>query len=245
MVGESPYGSCDKGGAVKRMLIPAAAAVLLCAAVAAGQKSEVGDRVVSSAIVLKEIAGIPEQGIPQDLLGKASCIAVVPSMIKAGFIAAGNYGKGVISCRLQGGTGPWSPPSMIMVGGGSFGLQLGVQATDLILVIMNLSGLESLLGSRFTLGGDVSVAAGPVGRTAAAETDAFLSAKILAYSRARGLFAGVSLKGGVVRPDVDAIQVLYGKPLEPRTILFEGVAEIPRDAQIFVDELNRLSPAKK
>jgi lipid-binding SYLF domain-containing protein len=233
------------GGIVNRILILAAALVLPCTTASAGPTSEVGDRVVSSAIVLKEIAGIPEQGIPHDLLDKASCIAVVPSMIKAGFIAAGNYGKGVISCRLKGGAGPWSPPSMIMVGGGSFGLQLGVQSTDLILVIMNLSGLESLLNSKFTLGGDASVAAGPVGRTATAETDAFLSARILAYSRSRGLFAGISLKGGVVRPDMDAIQVLYGKAIEPRTILFEGVQNIPKDAQIFVDEINRLSPKKK
>jgi len=213
--------------------------------VPAGASTEVGDRVVSSAIVLKEVSNIPENGIPQDLLDKCSCVAVIPSMKKAGFIAAGNYGKGVISCRLNNGTGSWSPPSMIMIGGGSFGLQLGVQSTDLILVIMNLSGLESLLSSKFTLGGDASVAAGPVGRTATAETDAFFSAKILAYSRSRWLFAGISLKGGVVRPDQDAIQVLYGKAIPPRTILFEGVPDVPKDAKIFMDELSRISPKKK
>ena len=229
---------------MKKVMIIASAVLLFSGAAGAAPKSEVGDRVVSSAVVLKEVANIPETGIPRDLLDKCSCIAVIPSMKKAGFIAAGNYGKGVLSCRLNGGTGPWSPPSMIMIGGGSFGLQLGVQSTDLILVIMNLSGLESLLTSKFTLGGDASVAAGPVGRTAAAETDAFLSAKILAYSRSRGLFAGISLKGGVVRPDSDAIQVLYGREMLPKTILFEGVKDIPKDAKIFVDEITRISPKR-
>ncbi len=208
------------------------------------QQNEVLDRVVSSAIVMKEISQIPEYGIPQDLLDKCSCVAVIPSMKKAGFIFGGSYGKGIISCRLEGGTGPWSPPSMIGIGGGSFGLQIGAQATDLVLIIMNLSGLESLLNTSFTLGGDASAAAGPVGRAASAQTDALLTAKILAYSRSRGLFAGVSLKGEVVRADRDAIHVLYGKDIEPKTILFQGLPDIPRDAKILVDELTRVSPVR-
>jgi lipid-binding SYLF domain-containing protein len=133
---------------------------------------------------------------------------------------------------------------MAMIGGGSFGLQIGAQAVDLVLVIMNLRGLESLLDSQFTLGGDASVAAGPVGRTAAASTDVLLSAKILAYSRSRGLFGGLALKGEVIRPDHDANQVLYGKPVMPRDILFKPVDPQPRDVKILVDELTRLSPRK-
>ena len=131
---------------------------------------------------------------------------------------------------------------MMTIEGGSFGLQIGAQAVDLVLVIMNLSGLESLLDSKFTLGGDASVAAGPVGRTAAAETDAWMSAKILAYSRSRGLFGGLVIKGGTLRPDNDANHVLYGKDVRPRGILLNQSNEIPKDGKIFVDELTRISP---
>ncbi len=129
---------------------------------------EVEDRVVRGAVVLREITEAPDSGIPQDLLDKAACVAVIPGMKRAGFIFGGNYGKGVMSCRTDSGKGPWSAPSMFLMTGGSFGLQIGGQSVDLILVIMNLSGLESMLDSKFTLGGDASVAAGPVGRTAAA-----------------------------------------------------------------------------
>ena len=206
--------------------------------------SEVNDRVVRSAVVLRELAGIPERGIPSDLLNKSVCVAVIPSVLKGAFIFGGNYGKGVMACRGDSGSGPWSAPSMIMIGGGSFGLQIGGSATDLVLLIMNLKGLESLLDSKFTLGGDASVAAGPVGRTTAAQTDALMRAKILAYSRSRGVFGGISLKGDVLRPDNDANQVLYGKPLMPRSILLERLQDIPKDAQIFIDELMRISPQK-
>ena len=133
---------------------------------------------------------------------------------------------------------------MLMVSGGSFGLQIGAKSVDLILVIMNMSGLESMLDSKFTLGGDASVAAGPVGRTASAETDAWMTAKILAYSRAKGVFGGLVLKGGVIRPDKDANVVLYGKPIEPRNILFNRSQAVPKDVQIFLDELTRISPKK-
>ena len=206
--------------------------------------ADVNDRVVRAAVVLKEIAETPDKGIPKDLLDKCSCVAVIPSVKKLAFIFGGNYGKGVMSCRTDNGSGPWSAPSMMMLGGASFGLQIGAQATDLVLVIMNVSGLESLLDSQFTLGGDASVAAGPVGRSASAETDAWLTAKILAYSRAKGVFGGLSLKGGVVRPDKDANFVLYGKQLEPRSILLNPTNEVPKDAKILLDELTRISPKK-
>lgn len=207
--------------------------------------SEVNDRVVHAAIVLKEVTQISERSIPQDLLDKSACVAVIPSLKRGGFIFGGSYGKGVMSCRTQNGDGPWSAPTMFSLQGGSFGLQIGVQAVDLVLVIMNLSGIESLLNSKFTLGGDASVAAGPVGRTASAQTDAFMSAEILAYSRARGLFGGLVLKGEAIRPDKDANHVLYGKQIEPRTVLLNQAVEVPKDAKIFLDELTRISPKKK
>jgi len=230
---------------VKKLLIFAVVGILgLSYALADESKASktVGDRVVAAAVVLKEIAGIPEKSIPTDLLDKCTCVAVIPSLKKGGFIFGAAYGKGVISCRTNNGEGPWSAPSMIDLKGGSFGLQIGAQAVDLVLVVMNLGGLESLLDSKFTLGGDASVAAGPVGRTAAAETDAWLAAKILAYSRARGLFGGLVIKGGTLRPDNDANYVLYGKDIRPRGILLNSTENIPRDGKIFVDELTRISP---
>jgi len=206
------------------------------------QTTEVEDRVVSSAVVLKEIMDTPDKSIPQDLLDKCQCVAVIPSMKKAGFIFGGSYGKGVISCRTENGDGPWSAPSMLLMSGGSFGLQIGVQATDLVLVVMNVSGIDSLLDSKFTLGGDASVAAGPVGRNASAKTDALMTAKILAYSRSKGVFAGLSLNGEVVRADKDANFVLYKKQMTAREILFHRMAEVPRDVKIFVDQLTKISP---
>lgn len=207
--------------------------------------SEVNDRVVRAGVVLREITQAPDKGIPQDLLNKSACVAVIPGMKKGGFIFGASYGKGLMSCRTNNGDGPWSAPSMLLLEGGSFGLQIGAQSVDLVLVIMNLTGLESLLNSKFTLGGDASVAAGPVGRTAAAETDAWMSAKILAYSRARGLFGGLIVKGGVVRSDKDANYVLYGKAVEPRDILLHQYsAPVPRDVKIFLDELTRISPKR-
>jgi SH3 domain-containing YSC84-like protein 1 len=205
---------------------------------------EVNDRVVRGAVVLREIHGAGDGGIPKDLLDKSACVAVIPGMKKGGFIFGANYGRGLMSCRTNKGDGPWSAPSMFALEGGSFGLQIGGQSVDLVLVIMNLSGLESLLDSKFTLGGDASVAAGPVGRTAAAETDAWMSAKILAYSRARGLFAGLIVKGGTIRPDKNANQELYGKSMEVRSILFYQTDTVPKDAKIFLDELTRISPTR-
>jgi lipid-binding SYLF domain-containing protein len=231
--------------ALKRLVSLGLSGFLILASSYAYANSEVGDRVVSAAVVLKEVADIPEKGIPNDLLNKCTCVAVIPSMKKGGFIFGAAYGKGVISCRTNNGEGPWSAPSLLSLKGGSFGLQIGAQAVDLVLVVMNLSGMESLLDSKFTLGADVSVAAGPVGRTAAAETDAWMSAKILAYSRSRGLFGGITLKGNTLRPDRDANQVLYGKEVRARDILLHRSTDIPKDAQIFVNELTRISPKRE
>ncbi len=220
------------------------AGTLFFASTAAFAKNDIGDRVVGAAVVLKEVAEIPEKGIPTDLLNKSICVAVIPSLKKGGFIFGAAYGKGVISCRTDNGDGPWSAPSMLTIQGGSFGLQIGAQAVDLVLVIMNLSGLESLLDSKFTLGGDASVAAGPVGRDAAAQTDAWLSAKILAYSRSRGLFGGITVRGSTVRPDRDANQVLYGKEVSPKDLLLHRSTDIPKDVQIFINELTKVSPKR-
>ncbi len=217
---------------------------LVFTSTAAFAKNEIGDRVVSAAVVLKEVAEIPEKGIPTDLLNKSICVAVIPSLKKGGFIFGAAYGKGVIACRTDNGDGPWSAPSMITIQGGSFGLQIGAQAVDLVLVIMNLSGLESLLDSKFTLGGDASVAAGPVGRDATAQTDAWLSAKILAYSRTRGLFGGITIRGSTLRPDRDANGVLYGKDISPKDMLLHRSTDIPKDVQIFINELTKVSPKR-
>ena len=229
------------GGAVKKLFLLAIIALLNTSLLNA---AEVHDRVVSAAIVLKEIVNAPDRNIPKDLLDKCACVAVIPSMKKGGFIFGANYGKGVLSCRTDNGDGPWSAPSMLQLHGGSFGLQIGAQSVDLILLIMNISGIESLLDSKFTLGGDVSVAAGPVGRTAAAETDVWMTARILAYSRTRGLFGGMIVKGGSIRPDNDANYILYGKHIEPRKILFNRTESVPQDAEILIKELTRISPKK-
>jgi SH3 domain-containing YSC84-like protein 1 len=229
---------------VRVRILPILAIFSGLAASQAFAANEINDRVVKAAVVLKEVSEIPEKGIPRDLLNKSICVAVIPSLKKGGFIFGGAYGKGVISCRTNNGEGPWSAPSMIQLEGGSFGLQIGAQAVDLVLVVMNLGGLESLLDSKFTLGGDASVAAGPVGRTSSAETDAWMSAKILAYSRSRGLFGGLTLKGNTLRPDRDGNQILYGKPISPRDILLHKSTDVPKDVKIFVDELTRISPKK-
>ncbi len=228
---------------MRRWILVAAAVSLLIPAGAAG--GEVEDRVVRSAIVLREIVEIREKGIPQDLLDKAACVIVIPGMLKGGFMVAGAYGKGVMSCRLEDGEGSWSAPSMTMIGGGSFGLQIGGQATDLVLLVMNMRGVRSLLDSQFTLGADASVAAGPVGRTTAAETDAWMSAEILGWSRSRGLFGGIAVKGSVVRPDNDANRALYGKEISARDLLYYRMDKPPRDARIFIEEITKISPARK
>jgi lipid-binding SYLF domain-containing protein len=229
---------------LKQLVILCLSGFLILSPASATGKNEVGDRVVSAAVVLKEIAEIPEKGIPKDLLDKSVCVAVIPSMKKGGFVFGAAYGKGVMACRTDNGDGPWSAPSLLTLEGGSFGLQIGAQAVDLVLVVMNLSGLDSLLDSKFTLGGDASVAAGPVGRTAAAETDAWMSAKILAYSRSRGLFGGITLKGNTIRPDRDANHVIYGKEVSARDVLLHQSKDVPRDVQIFVNELTRISPKR-
>jgi lipid-binding SYLF domain-containing protein len=191
--------------------------------------------------VLDEVLGIPE-GLPRDLLDKAECVAVIPSAKKFAFAVGGRYGKGAVVCRTEGGRGPWGPPLMITVGGGSFGLQIGGQAADYVLLVMNPKGVEKLMQSKFTLGADATVAAGPKGRSAEAATDATMYAEILSYSRTRGLFAGLSLEGTVVSQDKDANVALYGEKVVPRELLEDPRQPIPAAAKGLVDALRTASP---
>jgi len=196
-------------------------------------------RLKAAAEVLDEIQGAPDQGIPQDILGSAECVAVAPSMVNGGFIVGARYGRGVASCRTPKG---WSPPVFFTMEGGSLGLQLGAQAVDLIMLIMNDNGMRNLLSSKFKLGADASVAAGPVGRHAAADTDWKLRAQVLSYSRARGVFAGVSLDGAVVRQDKETTIEFYGRMVSSESSL-GGLIEAPAAAYPFEATLAKWAQA--
>jgi len=200
------------------------------------------DRLEESGTVMKEIMDVPDD-IPQDLIDKAECVIVYPSVLKAAFIVGGSYGRGAMTCRTgEHYTGPWSAPSMMALEGGSIGFQIGGQATDFVLLVMNPRGAHSILRSKVKLGADASVAAGPKGRTASAESDATLRAEVLSYSRSRGLFAGISLEGSTVRPDNDANERVYGKKLDAEQIIFKGAVAVPPPAQKLIAYLNRKSP---
>jgi lipid-binding SYLF domain-containing protein len=200
------------------------------------------DRIQNAGRVVKEIMDIPDD-IPQDLIDKAECIIVFPSVLKAAFIVGGSYGRGVMTCRTgEHFAGPWSAPSMMALEGGSVGFQIGGEATDFVLLVMNGRGAHSILHSKVKLGGDASVAAGPVGRSASAESDVTLRAEVLSYSRARGAFAGISLEGSTVRPDNDANERVYGTKMSAEDIIFKGGANVPAPAQPLVAYLDRKSP---
>ena len=202
------------------------------------------NRLKSSATVLNEIMATPDKSIPSDLLTKCACVVIIPSMKKGGFIFGGRYGRGAVSCRKNGGTGEWGPPSMVGLTGGSFGFLAGGAAVDVVMLIMDLNGINSLIKNKFTIGGDASAAAGPVGRSSSAETDAYMKAKILSYSRSQGIFAGVELNGAVLKQDRDANQVLYGKVVGAKDLLFDATEPVPKDAQEFIQTLNKYSPAR-
>ncbi len=211
---------------------------------AADKKKEI-DRLENCGQVLKEILDIPDD-IPQDLLDKSVCVIVYPSVLKAAFVVGGSYGRGAMTCRTgEHFTGPWSAPTMMALEGGSIGFQIGGQATDFVLLVMNERGGHAVLKSKVKLGADASAAAGPKGRNASAETDVTMRAEILTYSRARGLFAGVSLAGSSVRPDNDANARVYGKNLEAESIVFKGAAAVPPAAQRMIAMLNQKSPKTK
>jgi SH3 domain-containing YSC84-like protein 1 len=203
------------------------------------------DRLKECGEVMKEILGVPDD-IPQDLLDKAECVVVFPAVKKFAFIGGGSYGRGAMTCRSgKDYSGPWSAPAMYALEGGSFGLQLGGQATDFVLLIMNPKGAKSVLGSKVKLGGDASAAAGPKGRAASAETDIVMKAEILSYSRSRGLFAGVSLEGSTLRSDGGANKNIYGKELSAAQIIHGGAVKAPPDAGQLLSLLDKRSPKNR
>jgi len=218
---------------------------LLAEVASASDQSKDDDRLRNCGTVLNEILSVPDN-IPQDLLDKADCVVVFPSVLKAAFIVGGSYGRGAMSCRKgEDFRGPWGAPTMMALEGGSFGLQIGGQATDFVLLVMNERGARGILASKVKLGGDASVAAGPVGRDASADTDATLRSEILSYSRARGLFAGVSLEGSTIRPDNGGNQRVYGKKISAREIVLSGTVPVPPAAQELISTLDAKTPRHK
>src|SRR6202011_1265143 len=229
---------------LKRMLSPVLALAMIGLPLPAQDKKE-AERLENCGTVLKEILDIPDN-IPQDLLDKSECVVVYPSVLKAAFVIGGSYGRGAMSCRTgEHYTGPWSAPTMMALEGGSIGFQIGGQATDFVLLVMNARGAHAVLKSKVKLGADASAAAGPKGRDATAETDVTMRAEVLSYSRARGLFAGVSLEGSSVRPDNDGNARVYGKKVEREDIIFKGAGAVPPSAQKLIVLLNQKSPKNK
>src|SRR6202047_2954664 len=227
---------------IKRILVYMMALVMASLPLAAAEDTKEADRLENCGTVLKEILDIPDD-IPQDLLDKSECVIVYPSVLKAAFVIGGSYGRGAMTCRAgEPYTGPWSAPTMMALEGGSIGFQIGGQATDFVLLVMNARGAHSILSSKVKLGADASVAAGPKGRDAAAAADVTIRAEVLSYSRARGLFAGISLEGSTVRPDHEANERVYGKKLEAESIVFKGAVAVPPPAQKLVSSLNQKSP---
>ena len=208
------------------------------------QKDE-NKRIEITGQVMVEILNVPDN-IPQDLLNKAECVIVLPSVTKFAFGFGGSYGRGVMTCRSgKNFSGPWSAPAMMALEGGSFGLQIGGQATDFVLLVMNKRGAKSILSSQVKLGGDAAAAAGPVGRNAAASTDITMRAEILSYSRSRGLFAGISLAGSTLRQDKDGNERLYGKDVSGEDIVINSKIAPPASAKLLLSTLNRKSPTNK
>src|SRR5579864_8833755 len=229
----------------KRILACAITALLLSTTTWADDKEKDENRLENSGTVLKEILDVPDD-IPQDLLDKADCVVVFPSVLKAAFIIGGSYGRGAMSSRKgQNFSGPWGAPTMMALEGGSFGFQIGGEATDFVLLVMNERGASGILTSKVKLGADASVAAGPVGRTASAETDATLRADILSYSRARGAFAGIALEGSTIRPDNGANKEIYGREVAARDIVLSGHVAIPPAAKRMVSTLDSRTPKHK
>jgi lipid-binding SYLF domain-containing protein len=203
------------------------------------------DRLQNAGKVMQEILNVPDD-IPQDLLDKARCVVVMPSVLKAAFVVGGSYGRGTMVCRTgKDFTGPWGSPAMYALEGGSVGLQIGGEATDFVFLVMNDRGAGSLLRTKVKLGADASIAAGPKGRSAAADTDAYMRAEILSYSRARGVFAGISLEGSTLRPDEDANRKLYGKSTSAAKIITESDVDAPAAAHDLIAALQKSSPQLK
>ena len=231
-----------KGEVMRKVFAICLTAVFVAASVVPAFASDETNRLKESGEVLKEVLNVPED-IPQDLLDKAECVIVFPSVKKAAFIVGASYGRGAMSCR----TGPnwgghWGAPVMMALEGGSFGLQIGVQSTDFVILVMNGRGANSILSSKVKLGADASIAAGPKGRNASADTDLYMRAEMLSYSRAQGIFIGVSLAGSTLRPDGDANKAIYGESVNAKELVHNPTMAIPPAARLMVKTLNRRSP---
>lgn len=226
-----------------RLMIVAAVVTTTMATPLLAADDDAAKRLNEAAVVFSEIMATPDRSIPRDLVEKAHCIVIVPELKTAAFVVGGKYGKGFISCRKAAGAG-WSAPGAVRIEGGSVGFQIGGSSTDVIMLIMNERGADKLLSNKFTLGAEASVAAGPVGRTAAAQTDAQMRADILSWSRSQGLFAGVALEGATLRQDLDDNAALYGKKLENRAIVTTGV-RAPQGATKLIDLLNQYSARER
>jgi lipid-binding SYLF domain-containing protein len=234
---------------MKKTLFSLLVAALIClpalfnsSSVRADDKTKDEGRLENSGVVIKEILDIPDD-IPQSLLDKADCVIVLPSVIKGAIVIGGSYGRGAMTCRSGDNfQGPWGAPTMMALEGASIGFQLGGQATDFVLLVMNERGASSILTSKVKLGADAAAAAGPVGRDAAADTDVTMRAEVLTYSRSRGLFAGISLEGSTLRPDNDANERIYGKKIDAKEIALHGAVPIPPSATVLISALNKHSP---
>jgi len=224
---------------MKKILAALTMMLLICGLALADQRSDDLDRVDNAATVLDEIMAARDKGIPEEILGSAKCVAVVPSMLKAAFVFGANRGKGIASCRTEHG---WSTPAFFVIEGGSFGFQIGGQAIDLVMLVMNDNGMKHLLASKFKLGADASVAAGPVGRQAEGMTDITMRAEVLTYSRARGIFAGVSLNGASIRQHKDDTRAFYGRMVPFRTLLSGNLNPPPKEAAPWLTALNKYAP---
>jgi lipid-binding SYLF domain-containing protein len=229
---------------MKRLLALALLVGTSVSAFAKNSHQEAVGRLSDASTVLNEIMSAPDKGVPEEILKSAQCVAVVPSMLKGGFVVGAAYGKGVATCRTPNGTAKWSAPTFFIVEGGSFGLQIGGQAVDLVMIIMNERGMRALLSSKFKLGADASVAAGPVGRHAEGMTDWKMRAQVLTYSRARGVFAGLTLNGAVIRTDTDSVRALFGRNVPNRTILMGRIAT-PEDGAEFTNTVDKATEASK
>jgi len=224
-----------------RFIVTTLAVLMLSGTALAKGESREAERLQKAAEVITEVMGTPEKGIPRDLLNKAVCVGIIPSEKKLALGVGGSFGRGALVCR-RGGNGPWGAPSMFTVGGANIGFQLGGQATDFVLVVMNAKGAKKLVQSQIKLGADASVAGGPVGRSAEGATDVQMQAEILTYSRSRGLFAGLSLDGQVVKQDNDGNERLYGRKVDPKDILFKGTVGTPAAARPLDAALAKYSP---
>ncbi len=213
---------------------------IMCGAIWAAEETKTIDRLGDAAALFKEVMDTPDKSIPQDLLNKSHCIVLVPGLKKGGFVVAAKYGRGFAICRNASGQG-WGAPGAVRIEGGSVGFQIGISSTDLVLLVMNERGMHRLLETKFTLGADASVAAGPVGRDATAQTDALMTAEILSWSRSHGVFAGVSLDGSTLRNDIDVNAELYGQRWENKQILNSGLKP-PAPSAKLIAELNKYSP---